>query len=214
MSKAMIIVAFLIGFQLFQNSVLQETENDDVWNYALSRKNDLRLSVYVTAQTVQKLFSTEEGRRETLSLLRCNGITKVYVEVYRSGLVVSPELLKESVAFLQQNDFEVVGGIATVPGGDFGMKQEGTLGWFNWQNEKTQNDLRDVMKNAAPLFSTFIIDDFLCTADTSRESKAVKGDRSWSEYRRALLTKLSESVFIQPAKAVNPDIKMIIKYPQ
>jgi len=187
---------------------------DDVWNYALSRKNDLRLGVYITSQTVQKMFSTEEGRRETVSLLHCNGITKVYIETYRSGLVVSPELLKESVAFLQKNGFEVVGGIATVPGGDFGVKQEGTLGWFNWQNEKTQNDLRGVIKNAAPLFDTFIIDDFLCTADTSRESKAAKGDRSWSEYRRGLLTKLSESVFIQPAKAANPNIKMIIKYPQ
>jgi len=187
---------------------------DDLWNYAVSRKSDFNLSVYVTAQTVQNMFATEEGRRETVSLLRCNGITKVYVEVYRSGLVVSTDLLKESVAFLQQNGFEVVGGIATVPGGDFGVPQDGTLGWFNWQNEKTQNDLRNVMKDVAPVFDTFIIDDFLCTADTSRESKIAKGDRSWSEYRRSLLTGLAETVFIQPAKEANPDIKMIIKFPQ
>ena len=214
MRKVLIIFTFFAGFLLVRCSTPQNTQNDDVWNYALSRKNDLRLGVYVTAQTVQKMFATEEGRRETVSLLRCNGISKVYVEVYRSGLVVSPVLLEESVSFLRQNGFEVVGGIATVPGGDFGVKQDGTLGWFNWQNEKTQSDLRNVMKDAAPLFDTFIIDDFLCTADTSRESKTAKGDRSWSEYRRALLTGLSESVFIKPAREVNPDIKMIIKYPQ
>ncbi len=187
---------------------------DDIWNYAVSRKNDLRLGVYITAQTVENMFSTEDGKRETVSLLRCNGISKVYLEVYRSGLVVSPELLKESVIFLKENGFEVVGGIATVPGGDFGVKQDGTLGWFNWQNEKTQNDLRNVMKSVAPVFDTFIIDDFLCTADTSRESKIAKGDRTWSEYRRELLTGLSESVFIKPARKVNPDIKMIVKFPQ
>ncbi len=187
---------------------------DDIWNYAVSRKNDLRLGVYITAQTVENMFSTEDGKRETVSLLRCNGISKVFLEVYRSGLVVSPELLKESVIFLQENGFEVVGGIATVPGGDFGVKQDGTLGWFNWQNEKTQNDLRNVMKSVAPVFDTFIIDDFLCTADTSRESKIAKGDRTWSEYRRELLTGLSESVFIKPARKVNPDIKMIVKFPQ
>ncbi len=187
---------------------------DDIWNYAVSRKNDLRLGVYITAQTVENMFSTEDGKRETVSLLRCNGISKVFLEVYRSGLVVSPELLKESVIFLQENGFEVVGGIATVPGGDFGVKQDGTLGWFNWQNEKTQNDLRNVMKSVAPVFDTFIIDDFLCTADTSRESKTAKGDRTWSEYRRELLTGLSESIFIKPARKVNPDIKMIVKFPQ
>lgn len=187
---------------------------DDIWNLAVLRKNDLKLSTYITAHSVQKALGTVEGRRETLSLLHCNGITKVYVEVYRSGLTVAPALLKESVDFLQQHGFEVVGGIATVPGDNFGVQQDGPLTWFNWQNEKTQNDLREVMKNAAPIFNTFIIDDFLCTADTSMESKTAKGNRSWSEYRRDLLTKLSESVFIQPAKAANPNIKMIIKYPQ
>lgn len=160
------------------------------------------------------MFDTEEGKREVLSLLKCNGITKVYLEVYRSGLVVSPELLRENVGFLARNGFEVVGGIATVPGGDFGVKQDGQLTWFNWQNPKTQNDLKRVMEEAAPFFGTFIVDDFLCTADTSAESKIAKGHRTWSEYRRSLLTELSESVFIEPAKAANPDIKMIIKYPQ
>ncbi|MCK5207895.1 MAG: hypothetical protein KAQ79_07740, partial [Cyclobacteriaceae bacterium] len=41
-----------------------------------------------------------------------------------------------------------------------------------------------------------------------------KGERSWSEYRRQLLTGLATSVFIEPARSVNPDINMIIKYPQ
>jgi hypothetical protein len=187
---------------------------DDLWRLAEARKSDLRLSVYVTAHTVEQMFTTESGRRESVSLLRCNGITKVYFEVYRSGLVISPDLIKSSVSFLKKNGFEVVGGIATVPGANFGVPQEGLLTWFNWQNPKTQNDLRKVMEDSAPFFDTFIVDDFLCTADTSAESKNAKGNRSWSEYRRLLLTELSQSVFINPAKAKNPDIKIIIKYPQ
>ena len=214
MNKTVTFLIFLMGFGMLGCNVPKEGEDFDFWNYALSRKDDLRLGVYVTAGTVQNMLSTDEGRRETVSLLRCNGISKVYVEVYRDGGVVSTELLNEGVSFLQNNGFEVVGGIASYPGGDFGVRQEGILGWFNWQNEKTQRDLRKVMEDTAPFFDTFIIDDFLCTADTSRESKIAKGDRSWSEYRRTLLTELSESVFIQPAKTVNPDIKMIIKFPQ
>lgn len=189
-------------------------KQDDVWNYALSRKNDLKLSTYITAHTVQKMFSDINGRRETLSLLKCNGITKVYLEVYRSGLVVTTDLLKETIDFLQDNGFEVVGGIATVPGGDFGVMQDGPLTWFNWQNEKTQNDLHGVMQETAPLFNEFIIDDFICTSDTSMESKSTKGERSWSEYRRKLLTELSKSIFIDPVKDLKPDITMIIKFPQ
>lgn len=190
------------------------TQLNDFWNYASSRKSDLRLSVYVTAHTVNKLFATEAGRREVVSLLRCNGISGVYLEVYRSGLVIPPDKMRSYVSFLEENGFEVVGGIATVPGADFGVQQQGPLAWFNWQNPKTQDDLRKVMEDSAPLFDTFIIDDFLCTADTSLESKAAKGDRDWSEYRRSLLTELSEKLFINPAKEKNPSIKMIIKYPQ
>lgn len=187
---------------------------DDNFEFAKSHSAEFKLSVYMTAHTIGRLLAVEEGRREAVSLMRANGITKVYIEVYRGGMVVSPELLATVVDYFKQQGFEVVGGIATVPGKDFGVKQEGKLGWFNWQNPKTQEDLRQVMLNAAPIFDTFIVDDFLCTGDTSLESKAAKGERSWSEYRREMLAELATSVFIDPAKSVNPDIHMIIKYPQ
>lgn len=187
---------------------------NDNFTFAKAHEDDLRLSVYITAHQVERLLSVEAGRREAVSLMRANGITKVYLEVYRSGLVVKPKLLEEVVGFFESNGFLVVGGIATVPGGDFGVKQEGQLGWFNWQNPKTQKDLKQVMLDAAPFFDTFIVDDFLCTGDTSLESKAAKGDKSWSVYRRELLTELASTIFIEPAKSVNPDIHMIIKYPQ
>jgi len=192
----------------------EKTQVDDNFAFALAHKSDLQLSTYITAHSVDRLLITEAGRREAVSLLRANGISKIYIEVYRGGLVVNLSVLADVTEYFKKQGFEVVGGIATVPGDDFGMKQEGKLGWFNWQNSKTQNDLKQVMLDAAPLFDTFIVDDFLCTGDTSVESKTAKGDQSWSLYRRQLLTELAKSIFIEPARSVNSDIKMIIKYPQ
>ena len=163
-------IAFIILVQLFITGCKQTAKTpDDFRSLAIEKKQHLQLSTYVTAQTVEQMFTTEPGRREVLSLLNCNGITKVYLEVYRGGLVITPELIDKSIRFLEDNGFEVVGGMATVPGNDFGVKQEGPLGWFNWQNTKTQNDLMKVIEESAPYFSTFIIDDFLCTSDTSLE---------------------------------------------
>lgn len=187
---------------------------NDQFSYAQERKDDLQLSIYITAHAVKNLLSDEAGKREAISIFHLNGITKAYIEVYRSGLVLEQSLLEEVRDLFEKNQIEVVGGIATVPGGDFGVRQEAQLGWFNWQNPRTQADLKEVMKMSAEVFDRFIIDDFLCTADTSMESKLAKGDRSWSQYRRDLLCELSESLFIDPARAVNPDIQMIIKYPQ
>jgi hypothetical protein len=206
---------FFLVFILTISGCSPASQNlDDFWNFSQARKSDLQLSVYITAQTVQQVFSTKAGRREAVSVLRCNGISKVYVEVYRPELVVATDLLESTVSFLKKNGFEVVGGIATLPGGDVGVPQQGPLTWFNWQNPKTQTDLKKIVEDTAPLFDTFILDDFFCTADTSQESKTAKGDRSWSEYRQSMLTEIAQTVFINPAKAKNPDIKMIIKFPQ
>lgn len=190
------------------------TQVNDVLQYAKNRKADLQLAAYITAHTMRDQLSTAAGRREAVAVLNSNGITKVYVEVYRSGLVLPAETIAESVAFLKSNGLEVVGGIATVPGDSTGVLQDGPLSWFNWQHPKTQADLKKIMEDTAPLFDEFILDDFFCTADTSLESKQAKADRTWSQYRRDLLNGLAGSVFIQPAKAANPQLTMIIKYPQ
>ena len=204
----------LIGMMLITVSCDQGKKVDDLFNYAKERSTDLRLSMYITAHTVQNLLADEAGRREAISIFRCNGITKAYIEVYRAGLVVDQKLLETVRDHFLANDIQVVGGIATVPGKDFGIRQEAQLGWFNWQNQKTQDDLEKVMRMSAAVFDEFIIDDFLCTADTSMESKQAKGDRTWSQYRMDLLSGLAEKLFIKPAREVNPDITMIIKYPQ
>jgi len=179
-----------------------------------ARVNDLRLASYVTSRRVEQLATDPAVRTTALQTIKRMGITKLYLEVYRSGHVVSPEHLIFTRDWLEGYEIKVVGGIATVPGGNFGVRQKGPLGWFNWQNKKTQRDLEKVIRMAAGVFDTFIVDDFLCTGDVSDESKAAKGERSWGRYRRELLTELAQSVFIGPAKEVNPDITMIIKYPQ
>ncbi len=181
---------------------------------ARARMSDLRFSSYATSRHVEQLATDEAVRARAWETIQRMGITKLYIEVYRGGHVVMPEHLIFARNWLREKGLDVVGGIATVPGGNFGVRQKGPLGWFNWQNEKTQRDIEKVIRTAAGIFDTFIVDDFLCTGDVSEESKVAKGNRSWGEYRRALLTELSKSIFIEPARQVNPNITMIVKYPQ
>ncbi len=174
----------------------------------------LRFGSYATSHQVEQLAGDEDFRARAWDSIRQMGITKLYIEVYRGGHTVSDEHLIFVRDWLRGNGIDVVGGIATVPGGDVGVRQEGPLDWFNWQNAKTQRDLQAIVRRAAPIFDTFIIDDFLCTGDVSAESRSAKGNRSWGEYRRALLTQLARSAFVEPARQVNPDITMIVKLPQ
>ena len=211
MRRSFTLLPFVI--LLFTKCSTPDKAPDDMFTYASAHKKDLSLSVFITTQAVNQYLSTEEGRREAVSLMRANGITKAYLEVYRTT-VAPPELLRTASDYLKKEGFEVAGGIATVPGPDFGVRQEARFSWFNWQNPKTQNDLRKVMEDVAPIFDNFIVDDFLATSDTSAESAAAKGNRDWPEYRRDLLSELSKTIFLDPVKKINPKMNMIIKYPQ
>jgi hypothetical protein len=188
--------------------------HDAFYENVLSRKDDLRFSAYATVSAVQSFADDEAARTEAVDVLRSVGVTRIFLEVYRSGRVITPEHLVEVRDFFQKHSFRVTGGIATTPGNDFGVRQDTQLGWFNWQNPKTQEQLKKVMRDSAPVFDDFIVDDFFCTADMSPESVAAKGDRSWGDYRRELLSGLAKTVFHDPAKAANPNIELIIKFPQ
>jgi len=181
---------------------------------ARSRADSLRLGSYATSHQVQQIAVDEDFRTRTWDAIQRMGITKLYIEVYRGGHTVSAEHLVFVRDWLRSHGIEVVGGIATVPGGEVGVRQEGPLDWFNWQSVTTRRDLEEIVRMAAPIFDTFIIDDFLCTGDVSSESRQAKGDRSWGEYRRALMTQVARSVFIEPARQANPDITMVVKFPQ
>jgi len=188
-------------------SIGQET----LYERARARRADLQLGVYVTAGAVEGIF---EGGGDPVALLRAYGFTHVMIEVYRSGRIVAPDHLVRVRDYFRDNGFDVMGGIATTPGSDVGVRQEGPLDWYNWQNEKTRGDLERIVRSVAPIFDAFVIDDFLCTGDVSEESKQARGERPWDEYRCDLMSAVARAVFIAPAKEENPDITMIVKFPQ
>ena len=65
------LLVFLIVLLLNEGcSSTNQQSGDDMWSLASARKSDLRLGVYVTAQTVEQLFTTEGGRREAISVLK------------------------------------------------------------------------------------------------------------------------------------------------
>jgi hypothetical protein len=58
-----------------------------------------------------------------------------------------------------------------------------------------------------------MIDDFLFTECECEECIAARGNQSWSDFRNDLMVKMSRERILKPAKAVNPDARVIIKYP-
>src|SRR5262249_6054693 len=92
----------------------------------------------------------------------------------------------------------------------------------------TQEKVQGIFEFAASLFDEIMIDDFWftdCTCaecDAARKARAVKvgdnrywvGGDSWDDYRCELMVRLSLDRVLGASKKVNPNVRLIIKYPQ
>lgn len=206
MSKAVLLLSLLLLPML--------AFSEGINTLARERAEDLRFHGYLTADHVKQLASAPANLEASLATLHAVGITGVMLEVYRGGVEVEQADLELLRDFYHRHDFTVMGAIATVAGGDFGVGSNRGNYWFNYEAQKTRDDLERVCRRAARVFDTFIVDDFLCTGDDSEETLRAKGDRSWVDYRRALMGDIAQHVIIGPMREENPDIRLIVKFPQ
>jgi hypothetical protein len=174
----------------------------------------LKVSVYATAGAVARRLSTPVQRHEAAEVLRRLGASKIYLEGRRGDETVSPAKLVEARDDFRRMGFEVVGAIATVAGKSFGVQENSSFVWLNWQNGRTRAVVADFFTENARIFDEITIDDFYCTNDTSEESERARGSRSWARYRQDLLVSLIDSMILDPARAANPNVRVVMKYPQ
>ena len=184
-----------------------------------------RFSTLITAQQVRDLLGSEEGIDAAAAWCRAAGVTKVYVEVFRDGYQARRESLIRAKERLAAAGLEVSGCITTTRLG------KASTGWkiiSCFTDEKTQAELQSIVEYAAELFDEIMLDDFYFTdcacaeCDAARKAKtiAVGGRRfsaagdAWEDYRCELMVRLSQERVLAPARRVNPEAKLIIKYPQ
>ena len=182
--------------------------------FASLAQPQLRWSVYSTAGDVNRHFVPESARERTVAALKKLHIQHVFVEGRRGDEYVSPDNLRLVRDYLVKQGFAVSGGIATVPGKSWGVRQDTHLGWLNYQNPKTQQEIAQFFRENAAVFDEIIVDDFYCTGDTSPESEKARGSKAWGDYRRDLMVGLIDPMIIKPARSVKPNVRLIIKYPQ
>jgi len=83
-----------------------------------------------------------------------------------------------------------------------------------YTNKGTQKSLQEIFEYTASIFDEIMIDDFLFTDCQCDECKKARGDQTWADYRCELMVRVSRERILAPVRAVNPNVKIIIKYPQ
>ena len=171
-------------------------------------------AVYIPARVAASL-TREKLESDHAFLEKYIGLDKVYLETHRDALDVDREQILMIKSFLESKGASVSGGITTVLP-DFEGAEKGKRRLFNtlcYTDPAMRDRVREISEYAASLFDEVILDDFYFTNCTCERCLREKGDRDWATFRRELMKDVSKNLIVGPAKAVNPGIRMIVKYP-
>jgi hypothetical protein len=186
---------------------------------ALKKENTvLKVSIWFTAQEVDKYLSNPAGLDDAVNWCKKYGITKVHLEAFGRGLYAKKETLIAARDRFLKEHLEVSSGVTTTKfGKDAVNGGDGAVEWTGSQcytNKGTQEELQRLIEYTASMFDEIILDDWYFTQCQCDECIKARGNLSWPAYYTSLMTKISRERVVAPAHAVNPKVKVIIKYPQ
>ncbi len=218
--KKILLCAGVLAASLAATASELETQEEPAGHHEIAQrhKETLRFSTLMISRVINNRLSSEEGVREAIDWCRMHGIVKVYLETFRDEEFANRDHIIRARDMFRAAGMDVAGCVTTVGLTKPAMiplegelKPDRYLACYT--NHGTQEMLQEIFEITASLFDEVIIDDFFCTNCQCEECTTAKGDRSWGEYRTDLMVKVSQERVIAPAKRVNPDVRLTIKYP-
>ncbi len=134
-------------------------------------------------------------------------VDKIYLETSRDMLVVDQATLDQAKKFFLGKGLKVSGGITVT------VSEANQFETYCYSNPEHRQKLKDIVEFTARNFDEFILDDFFFTDCKADSEIAAKGNRTWTQFRLAEMDDAGRNLVVGPARAVNPKVKVIIKYP-
>lgn len=182
-----------------------------LWEKAKLNKDVLRISTLFTAQDCRDRINTDEGLESAVKWCKETGLTRVFIESFRGGYYAEKGTLIKARDRFAKEGFDVAGCVTTVRVGKNGVGGWGMTPCYT--DESTEKEFEKIFEYTASIFDLIMIDDFLFTECTCEDCIAAKGDLTWAKFRSDLLVRFSNDHIIKPAIRVNPNARIIIKYP-
>lgn len=177
-------------------------------NSSMSYDN-FNVAVYCPVASINRIEDFEEYDRRFRFLSDNIRIGRVYLESYRGGTWCTREQMKRVKDYFLSKGIAVSGGVTTSARGT----GEGYAS-LCYSSEEDMATLAEAVRICAELFDEMIFDDFYFANCRCEKCIEAKGDRSWSDFRLEQKRRATEEIVMKTAKSVNPDMNVIIKYPQ
>lgn len=168
---------------------------------------NFKVSTYIRAQDVARMADDKflESTWQTIS--EQIDIDKIYLETHRDAFIVDEKTLLKVKNFFIKQGLEVGGGIT------YTISEPTDFETYSYATPADRDKVREIAEYTAKHFDDFILDDFFFIDIKNDNEIAAKGSKSWTDYRLRLMADAGRELVVEPAKRVNPKVKVIIKYP-
>jgi hypothetical protein len=168
---------------------------------------NFEVAVYIPVNIVRTLGEPETLRSEWQRLRSQVKVDKVYLEVQRDRNLATDDLLERVKTFFTDQGVRVAGGMALSDGGS------GQFRSFCYTDPKDREFIKSAAELAARHFDEIIQDDFFFVTTKYDSDIAAKGNKSWTQFRLELMDEAARNLLLKPARAINPRVKSVIKFP-
>lgn len=169
---------------------------------------NFRTAIYVVVDSTKALADPKIFAQQYDRMQRQLKFDKVYIEVYRSGMFATDAEVDAVKNAFMAKGIAVAGGITLASN-----ERSSQFRSFDYENPRELTECQQAAEEAARHFDEVILDDFFFFNTKSDLDIAAKGDRSWTQYRIERMREVAKDRVLGPAKATNPNVKVIIKYP-
>jgi len=134
-------------------------------------------------------------------------VDKVYLETTRNRQLATEAAVTAMKTFFQDRGITVSAGLGLTVQESAGFQS------FCYSTPADRDQVKAMTEFTARHFDEIILDDFYFTNCKCERCIAAKGDRSWTQFRTEQMDEVSKDLILGPAKAVNPRVRTIVKYP-
>ena len=166
-----------------------------------------KVSTYIRAQDVARMDDDKFLKSTWETVSTQVDLDKIYLETHRDAFIVPEKILNKVKKFFLSKGLEVGGGIT------FTRSEPTDFETYSYAREEERQLVKKISEYTARFFDDFILDDFFFIDLKNDDEIRAKGSKSWTDYRLRLMADAGRELVVNPAKAVNPKVKVIIKYP-
>ncbi len=169
--------------------------------------DNFNVALYARVYETQQMKDPAWLESHWAAVTRHMKVDKIYLETHRDTVIVDQATLDQAKKFFLSKGVKVAGGITAT------VSERNQFETFCYSNPEHRALLKKVVEYTARNFDEIILDDFFFTDCKSDSDIAAKGNRSWTQFRLAQMDEAARSLILGPARAVNPKVKVVIKYP-